>query len=69
MPQHFRDVCTVVAGGDFSSAIKRLQIFAILLSYIYASLSVLAKCTYLKALLRVKGQIFPKKGLLTLKTS
>lgn len=60
MPQHFRDVCTVVAGGgDFSSAIKRLQIFAILRSYIYASLSVLAKCTYLKALLPVKETDFP----------
>lgn len=58
MPQHFRDVCTVVA-GDFSSAIKRLQIFAILQSYIYASLSVLAKCTYLKALLPVKETDFP----------
>ena len=67
MPQHFRDVCTVVGGGggggggggDFSSAIKRLQIFAILQSYIYASLSVLAKCTYLKALLPVKETDFP----------
>lgn len=60
MPQHFRDVCTVVAGGgDFSSAIKRLQIFAILLSYMYASLSVLAKCTYLKVLLPVKETDFP----------
>lgn len=60
MPQHFRDVCTVVAGGgDFSSAIKRLQIFTILQSYIYASLSVLAKCTYLKALLPVKETVFP----------
>lgn len=58
MPQHFRDICTVVAGG-VSSAIKRLQIFAILLSYIYASLNVLAKCTYLKALLRVKETDFP----------
>ena len=62
MPQHFRDVCTVVAGGGgggFSSAIKRLQIFAILQSYIYASLSVLATCTYLKALLPVKETDFP----------
>lgn len=60
MPQHFRDVCTVVAGGGgVSSAIKRLQIFAILLSYIYASLNVLAKCTYLKALLPVKETDFP----------
>lgn len=62
MPQHFRDVCMVVAGGgggDLSSAIKRLQIFAILLSYIFASLSVVAKCTYLKALLPVKETDFP----------
>ena len=61
MPQHFRDVCTVVAGGGgvVSSAIKRLQIFAILLSYMYASLSVLAKCTYLKVLLPVKETDFP----------
>ena len=46
-------------GGDLSSAIKRLQIFAILLSYIFASLSVVAKCTYLKALLPVKETDFP----------
>ena len=61
MPQHFRDVGTVVVGGggDLSSAIKRLQIFAILRSYIFASLSVLAKCTYLKALLPVKETNFP----------
>ena len=46
-------------GGGVSSAIKRLQIFTILLSYIYASLSVRAKCTYLKALLPVKETDFP----------